>query len=99
MPNPNQNPAPTTTSLDEVLALCISAEESGGTFNRHAFVAQHPEFAADLRQFFANRDQMQRLAEPLRGDAEVHRGGQLGKVRYFGDYELLEEIAAGGMGI
>ena len=44
---------------------------------------------------------MQRLAEPLRGTAATSHPGQqpLGKVRYFGDYELLEEIAAGGMGI
>lgn len=87
-------------TLDDLLAQYIAGEEAGHVPDRQQLLIQHPQFAADLCEFFANRDQMQRLAQPLRGDAEVSRGGPpLGKVRYFGDYELLEEVAAGGMGI
>src|SRR6478752_5926055 len=88
------------SSLDEVLAEYIAAEEAGRAVDRQALLNRYPGHADELREFFANRDQMQRLAEPLRGGAEVSRGHQpLGKVKYFGDYELLEEVAAGGMGI
>ena len=84
-------------SLDEVLAECIAAEEAGRTLDRSALVGRYPLHAAELREFFANRDRMQRLAGPLRGgNGHAHVGT---KLRYFGDYELLEEIAVGGMGI
>src|SRR5262245_56114046 len=87
-------------ALDDLLAQYIAAEESGSTPDREALLAAHPQFADDLREFFANRDQMERLAEPLRGGSQAVRGSPpMGKVRYFGDYELLEEVAAGGMGI
>src|SRR5262245_31390973 len=87
-------------SLDDVLAHYIAAGEAGSTPDRKQLLAQYPQFAADLHEFFANRDQMQRLAEPLRGDGASSRpNGPLEKIRYFGDYELLEEVAAGGMGV
>ena len=87
-------------TLDDVLAQYIAGEEAGSAPDRQKVLGQHPELAADLHEFFANRDQMQRLAAPLRTTASVERATQsLGKLRYFGDYELLEEIAVGGMGI
>src|SRR5262245_27098774 len=89
-------------SLHDVLAQYIAGEEAGSAPDQQELLARHPQFADDLREFFANRERIKRLAEPLRGAAEI--GGDisvhsLGKVRYFGDYELLEEVAAGGMGI
>src|SRR5436190_5893630 len=100
MPDEIQASLANEQTLDDVLAQYIASEEAGGLLDRQELLARHPQFAGDLREFFANRDQMQRLAEPLRGGAELHRSSQtLGKVRYFGDYELLEEVAAGGMGI
>src|SRR5678816_2588121 len=39
------------------------------------------------------------LADPSPQSAIGNRKSALGTVRYFGDYELLEEIARGGMGI
>ena len=89
-------------SLDDLLAECIAAEESGRAIDADALSRQHPEHAVELRKFLANRDQMRRLAEPLQGaaaGAARRNGHALGKVRYFGDYELVQEIAAGGMGI
>jgi WD40 repeat protein/serine/threonine protein kinase len=89
-------------SLDDLLAEYLAAEEAGMPPDRSEFLARHPEHGNDLREFFSNRDQMQRLASPLRpsgSGSNGHGNSLLGKVRYFGDYELLEEIAAGGMGI
>src|SRR5262245_2353932 len=88
---------PTERSLDDLLAECIAAEEAGRALDRQALIAKYPQHAADLREFFANRDRMQRLAGPLRGGNGHPPAGA--KVRYFGDYELLDEIAVGGMGI
>ena len=59
-----------------------------------------------LRAFFADYDRLDRQAGELRlsGDPDHTVGGagqpaDLPRVRYFGDYELLEEIARGGMGV
>jgi eukaryotic-like serine/threonine-protein kinase len=92
--------SPSEQSLDDLLAHYIAGEEAGSAPDRQELLRQHPQHAADLREFFANRDQMQRLAEPLRGNtAPARPSAPLGKLRYFGDYELLEEVAVGGMGI
>ena len=101
MPDETNAHARIEQPLDDVLAHYIAGEEAGSAPDRQALLARHPGLAGELREFFANRDQMQRLVQPLRGGAEVGRAGNhpLGKVRYFGDYELLEEVAAGGMGI
>ena len=101
MPDETQDLTADDKSLDDVLAQCIAAEEAGQPLDRQRFLETYPQFADDLREFFANRDQMQRLAQPLRGSGDANRAGSrsLGRVRYFGDYELLEEIAVGGMGI
>src|SRR5256885_8126372 len=100
MSDKSHSSTPTEPSLDDVLAQYIAEEEAGRPLDRNQLLAAHPHLASELREFFANRDQMQRLAEPLRGGTEVSRGSHpLGKLRYFGDYELLDEIAVGGMGI
>ncbi len=62
-----------------------------------------------MEPFFRNRDAMDRLADPLKAaaDAPTITGPSDGAatttigptVRYFGDYELLAEIARGGMGV
>src|SRR5262245_20280738 len=88
-------------SLDAVVAEYITEEEAGRAIDLRQFVARYPRFAGELRSFFANREQMQRLTKSLRvpagsGHSANHNQGI---IRAFGDYELLEEIATGGMGI
>jgi WD40 repeat protein len=95
--------------LERVLADYLHAVEAGDPFDREALLRQHPELAGDLRSFFGNRDAMQRIAEPIQkqaaalpetiGATENTAAGVGAAVRYFGDYELLEEIARGGMGV
>jgi serine/threonine protein kinase len=51
--------------LNEILLACVEAIESGRAPDRRQLLSRHPEFAAELREFFALRDQMDRLAGPL----------------------------------
>jgi serine/threonine protein kinase len=50
----------------EILGDYYAAAESGPEPDRQAFVAQHTEFAADLREFFDGQDRIAQLATPLR---------------------------------
>jgi serine/threonine protein kinase/WD40 repeat protein len=92
--------------VDAIIAAYIEAVEAGQAPDRQELLARHPDLAAELAAFFADHDKVQQMAEPLRADAEpqtsppserVHPPGTV--LRYFGDYELLEEIARGGMGV
>ena len=98
--------------LAEVIAAYIQAIEAGATFDRNSIVAMHPELAQELEEFFADEDQFDRLISPLRravdspatpwcrGLSSATSPGALEEPsRRFGDYELLEEIARGGMGV
>ena len=94
-------------SLDAVIAAYMLAVEAGEVPNRQELLDRHPEHAEWLRSFFTDLDRMDRVAAPLRmadeldATSAVEGNGHtdLPTVRYFGDYELLEEIARGGMGV
>ncbi len=86
--------------LDAVLAEYLRALEGGQQPDERQILEQHPELAAELRSFFRNRKEMEQLARPLRPPGESRSSGlQNGLLHYIGDYELLEEIARGGMGV
>src|SRR5277367_2493649 len=84
--------------LDDVIAAYLKAVETGAVPNPRSVIARYPAFAKELGEFFADQQGFQHLAEPIR--AAVAGAPPLGtEIRYFGDYELLEEIARGGMGV
>jgi eukaryotic-like serine/threonine-protein kinase len=99
--------------LDQVLADYMERVDRGEPVDRERFIAEHPEFAGDLHSYFEASDDLLRLALPARSadrvppmgpSTQVAQVAVAGKkrrdrVRYFGDYELLEEIARGGMGV
>jgi WD40 repeat protein/tRNA A-37 threonylcarbamoyl transferase component Bud32 len=94
--------------LERILADYLHAVEAGTAPDRAALLQQHPDLAADLDSFFRNRDAVQRIAEPIQQQmqepatippSESVSAGVGTVLRYFGDYELLEEIARGGMGV
>ncbi|HEV3204312.1 MAG TPA: serine/threonine-protein kinase, partial [Gemmataceae bacterium] len=97
---------------EEVLDACLEALESGQVADREVLLARYPGFAAKLHEYFAQHDYIDRLAAPLRevvqgaaGRAETPPQDDrtiqetVLKARSFGGYELLEEIARGGMGV
>lgn len=93
--------------LAEIVTQYFQAKERGETLNADALIAEHPDLADDLRSFFAAQSQVAKAAASLKAAydpnmATVGAEGTLPSptvVKYFGDYELLEEIARGGMGV
>ncbi len=106
MSTPN-DPTMSHDSLDAVIAAYMLAVEAGEVPVRQELLDRHPEYAEALREFFTDLDRIDRIASPLRvakgldATSELAANGPtaLPTVRYFGDYELLEEIARGGMGV
>jgi WD40 repeat protein/tRNA A-37 threonylcarbamoyl transferase component Bud32 len=94
--------------VDQILADYYAAVEAGQAPDRQELLARHPGLADELASFFAAKDGFERQAGPLRpartmqsaaatAEAELPPAGSL--VRCVGDYELLEEIGRGGMGV
>ncbi|MGE3780032.1 MAG: WD40 repeat domain-containing serine/threonine protein kinase, partial [Pirellulaceae bacterium] len=101
--NPLPNPPPRTVALlEEVLADYIRGCEAGTPPDRELLIQRHPELAMELRQFFAQRDRIHRVARQTRSvDSTLQQlaAGPGQKLSYVGEYELIEEIARGGMGV
>src|SRR5436190_7924305 len=104
--------------LGEIVFACLQAIDTGQHLPRQDLLDRHPEFASALAEFFADRDRVQRLAQPLFDTSQPGPAGQTRvfspnadpgdkqeplpagtRIGYFGDFELLEEIGQGGMGI
>ena len=87
--------------LEAVIADYIGSCESGTVPDRREILSRHPELAAELRDFFGQHDRMNQMGQPIRGfgDDLSQALGPGQKLSYVGNYELLEEIARGGMGV
>jgi tetratricopeptide (TPR) repeat protein len=96
--------------LDEVVVAYLEAAEAGSRPDRLAWLARYPELAEGLAAFFADQDGVAVWTGPLREAAwpasttpQAPPGGSPGAAVLspgpFADYELLGEIARGGMGI
>src|SRR5713226_7676490 len=52
--------------LQEILLGYVEAAQAGMAPERATFLAAHPEFAAEIVEFLASYDKLNRLAAPLR---------------------------------
>src|SRR4051812_9617718 len=109
--------------LERVIAAYLESVEAGKPIDAVKLLAQQPDLADELRQFFDDHERMMHVAnssQAMGPSGGVHqndstslgiagstpagrdvaavsqRGEGLGR---FGDYELVEEIARGGMGV
>jgi WD40 repeat protein/tRNA A-37 threonylcarbamoyl transferase component Bud32 len=90
---------PENDPLEEVLEDYMRRLDRGEAVDRELLLARHPELAAGLRSYFAASDEVERLnrTESVRWPAPATEGeGPPGR---FGDYEVLEQIGQGGMGV
>ena len=100
--------------LDALLADLLEAQRQGRAPGRDELLAAHPEFAAELAAFLDDQAALARVAPPAPvaaaadtvsvspGESQVGTTGEPApgvNLRYLGDYELLDEVARGGMGI
>src|SRR5262245_61199998 len=92
--------------LDAIIAEYVQQVEAGEVPDREALLARYPKLADQLRAFFIDYDRLDRKGAELRLPADPDPTTDLPapvedlpRVRYFGDYELLEVIARGGMGL
>lgn len=102
-------------SIDDLIAEFLEAVERGETPDRQEFFDRNPEFKAELEEFFASHDELfgamqsdaapnqqgeQATLAPSGTDQRSNRGDSItGEHRVIGNYEILEEIDRGGMGI
>lgn len=92
--------------LERVLGELTDRLRRGQAVNLEAAIALHPDLADDLRQLWPAVVLAEELAPPLAAEDETTlkpQGSTAKPVpftkRTFGDYELLEELGRGGMGV
>jgi eukaryotic-like serine/threonine-protein kinase len=103
------NELPHEKQLEAILHGYLQAVDTGQNPDRDELLRLHPDFTDELREFFTDQAKMDRVAVALNqahvGDITIgveetsNAGDEPTCIRYFGDYEILEEVARGGMGI
>jgi WD40 repeat protein len=85
------------SELEDIILAYLTAVDTGQAPSRQEFLKRHPRFASELAVFFADQDHTASDVAALRNIGPA--GSALLKNCSFGDYEVVEEIARGGMGV
>lgn len=102
MPPAESDPAERDRRVAAALREYLEAEDAGAPPDRAAFLAAHPDFAAELTAYFAEADELGRCTGWLATGAPnpgPHPPGSPGLPWTFAGYELYEEVGRGGMGV
>jgi serine/threonine protein kinase len=88
-------------ALDEIVLEWVKRIEARAPVDRQAWLLRYPEHAAALSEFLGDHDRVDVLTRPLR----ILRATVAATPEHFdlplrlGDYELLQEVGRGGMGV
>ena len=86
--------------LAAILDSYLVSLESGAPLDSDELIAEHPELAVQLRAYLGGLQLLQDAAAGFAGgEEESARNAQPSGPRRLGDFELLEEIGRGGMGV
>ena len=115
MNEPASNADRPTSRLDQLIHEYLQQVDEGKSPDRAAMLREHPDLAGEMAGFFEDQDRIANFAQRLRLEETVvlpasgdknppaangaAAGGLPSSVRYFGRYEILQEIARGGMGV
>ena len=93
-PDPQRSPA---ELLEAVIAAYLEAADARDAPPREELLARYPELAADLTEFFAGHQAIDRLAGAVKAEGPL-RSPLAGRPA-IGEHDLLAEIGRGGMGV
>lgn len=82
--------SPSDDRLEHALAAYLRAVEQGQPPSREEWLSRYPDLHQELAAFLDNRNQFEKLLRPTGGPVVPCR---------FGEYELIQELGRGGMGI
>jgi WD40 repeat protein len=82
--------------LASILAEYFTRLDRGENVSRDNFLAEHLQHADQLRAYFADADAIEQLTHDVMSEWP---GGGAQLPLAFGEYELLEELGRGGMGV
>jgi len=89
--------------LQGILQSYLEAVDRGERPDRQRLLDDNPDLREELEKYLADASRLDQLARSLQTlgyDDDGNGSAETGdRVRYFGDYQLLEEIARGGMGV
>lgn len=84
---------PSDDRLNEAIAAFEEARDSGSTPNPLDWLTRFPDVADRLREYFVNAQNLRGLTRPPSDNSPLPPNGA------FADYDILELISSGGMGV